>query len=245
MAGWNLKEGACTNFSATDQELWDALIHLLTTTHKTTTYKFCFLKSLLDVVSKDQSLTLDFKTIFKRFANIYWELIVNYDLCQVYENSSFSKSKVEQIIEQTIDLDPDYKKPFIHDLPLDVQEKLYSDIQKYCSRNVVGAFFESTNGLFYSFSKKDKKVRLSPRALEFMVQYFIAIEELNYYNWAKMIEKINGDKTPKSLVTKMSKLGTVDALHSSLPVITQKYRLEDILPWSFNTQEVNISDRIT
>ena len=80
-------------------------------------------------------------------------------------------------------------------------------VARYCSQNVVGSFFESTYGLFYSFSKKEKILTLTPSSKSFLQRYVRSIEEINYFNWAKMLEKINGNRTPASLVTKMSKMG--------------------------------------
>ena len=71
MAGWNLKEGICVNQDPSDQEFWDALEHLYGWTHKTTTYKFCFLKCLLDLSVNGTEVEFTFDDLFCRFAEIY------------------------------------------------------------------------------------------------------------------------------------------------------------------------------
>ena len=242
MSGWDLKEGTCAKENPTDKELWDALNHMFKSTHKTTTYKFCFLKSLLDCSGATSRVHLSFSEIFKRFAEIYWDLIIKNGLCQVYQNSKFKKSKVEAIIDELV-VDDNYpKNTSLEGLPPHIRNTLLSEIEKHCSRNVVGAFFESTFGLFYSFSKKDKAVVLTTCSKKFLSIYRDSIEEVNYFHWAKMLEKINGDSTPKSLVTKMSRLGRQSEIimnfaHSQIDnnsmLGVQKFQLEDILPWSF------------
>jgi hypothetical protein len=51
MAGWSLKDGECLNPNASERELWDAVNHFLQSSRKTTAYKFCFFKNLLDLRS--------------------------------------------------------------------------------------------------------------------------------------------------------------------------------------------------
>ncbi|OJU14082.1 MAG: hypothetical protein BGN88_12610 [Clostridiales bacterium 43-6] len=230
MAGWNLKEGICTKDNASDQEFWDAITHMFKNTHKTTTYKFCFLKCLLDCTEKNHIQNISFSILFQRFTEIYWDLIVQYDLCQVYKNSKFNKSKIEVIIERVYTIQGLNKKSSINELQQNIRLDMIKQIEKYCSQNVVGAFYDSTNGLFYSFSKVDKQITFSSHALDFINRFRGPIEEVNYFNWAKMIERINGNDTPQSFIIKMSKLGESSNLNFEN---TRKYNIEDILPWVF------------
>ena len=237
MAGWNLKEGICANQDPSDQGFWDALIHLYSSTHKTTTYKFCFLKCILDLSADVTKLEITFDDLFRRFAEIYWDLIVKYGLSQVYANSKFQRSNVEVILEEVVSRQHSGKSCEINDLPRQTSDNMLDAVTKFCSQNVIGAFFESTYGLFYSFSKKEKTLTLTPSSKSFLQRYARSVEEINYFNWAKMIEKINGNYTPSSLITKMSKLGRSPQATYALPKhdaldMDKRFNLEDILPWS-------------
>lgn len=232
MAGWNLKEAVCIKENPSDEEFWHALEHFYRHTHKTATYKFCFLKCLLDC-TPESGLELTFKNIFNYFTEIYWDLIVKYDLWQIYVNSRYKKSKIEIIIEQIVTYCGNNKKIGIYELPFEVRKKLIHKVTQYCSQNVIGAFYESTYGLFYSFSKNEKSVIFTKSAKSFLERYKKLIEEINYFNWAKMIEKINGNEVPTTFITKLSKLNVNKDL-SLLATCSLKnekeFSLRDILP---------------
>ncbi|MEN3005449.1 hypothetical protein [Dehalobacterium formicoaceticum] len=240
MAGWNLKDGECLKPNATERELWDAVNHFFQAAHKTTTYKFCFFKSLLDLLPDDKDGALSFGKVFSRFTEIYWELITKYGLNQAHATSQYVASKVETIIDEFIVTKGLTYSTAFPDICNDWRDWLTSKVEKQCSVNVVGAFYTSTNCLFYGFSKKDRYITMSAAAIEFCSAHLSVLEELNYYHWAKMLEKINGDTTPKALVTKMLRLDRMPTpVRYSLddfPMTisnNQRYNLADIIPWNF------------
>ena len=239
MAGWNLKDGECLNPNASERDLWDAMNNFFQASPKTTTYKFCFFKSLLDLLPGNVSNPLSFNEVFCRFTEIYWELITKYGLNQAHATSQYAVSKVETIIDEFIVTKGlSYNTAFI-DIRNDWRDSLTTQVEKQCSNNVVGAFYTSTNCLLYGFSKKDRSIAISASAIEFCKAHLSILEELNYFHWAKMLEKINGDTTPKALVTKMSRLGRLTAagrypLNDSPMAVgeNQRYSLADIIPWN-------------
>lgn len=242
MAGWNLKEGDCLNLNATEHELWDAINCFYKEGHKTTTYKFCFFKSLLDLVDDGAGETLSFNAVFSRFTQIYWELITKYGLNQAHATSQYATSKVETLIDEFIATKGLTYDTSFQSVRSDWKQCLTSAVEKQCSSYVIGAFYTSTDCLFYGFSKKDHCIQMSAAAVVFCKTYFTVLEEINYYHWAKMLEKINGDSTPKALVTKMSQLGkmaSVSKYEYFLNDLTQmtdsniRYSLVDIIPWNF------------
>jgi hypothetical protein len=192
MAGWNLKEGLCLNQNPSEEELWNAIGHLFDYSHKTTTYKFCFMKCIIDCIPRTTGLEIDYKNLFYRFTEIYWVLVTKYGLSQIYANTKYQKSKVEDIIEQ-IACDHSINK--IEDLSSNLRDDLVKKVTHYCSQNVVGAFYESTYGIIYSFSKKEKQIVLTEKSKSFFKQNSNIIEEQNYLCWAKMLEKINAKET--------------------------------------------------
>lgn len=62
------------------------------------------IKSILDnLFNVGEDFKLDFNTLSKTFANIYWNLVVKYKLPQIIPNSQFNKSKIEKIIDEMIE----------------------------------------------------------------------------------------------------------------------------------------------
>lgn len=74
-----------------------------------------------------------------------------------------------------------------------------------CKTYVVGALFEDTKHLFYSFAKKDEWIRINPLMYEFICKHKVIIEKLNYYEWARFLEKVNDDKVADHILTKIDK----------------------------------------
>lgn len=88
MAGWNLKQGSLSQEVVTEEEFW-ALFNSLfsSSSKKRNTYKFGFLKSILDnifnVIQQDQGQFLSYQCIFNKFAENYWNLVLKYHLKQM------------------------------------------------------------------------------------------------------------------------------------------------------------------
>ena len=78
-------------------------------------------------------------------------------------------------------------------------------IKSKCKVNVVGALYGDTKGLFYSFSRKEEWLQINPQMYQFVCKHKLAIEKLNYYEWAKYLEKINDDSVMDHLLTKIDK----------------------------------------
>lgn len=78
-------------------------------------------------------------------------------------------------------------------------------VKSKCKINVVGALFGDTKELFYSFSRKAEWLQINPQMYEFVCKHKLAIEKLNYYEWAKYLEKINDDSVMDHLLTKLDK----------------------------------------
>lgn len=58
---------------------------------------------------------------------------------------------------------------------------IYHQVKMKCKAYVVGALFEDTKHLFYSFSKKGEWIQINPRMYEFICKHKVIIEKLNYY----------------------------------------------------------------
>ena len=72
-----------------------------------------------------------------------------------------------------------------------------------CKQKVVGALFGDTSALFYSFSKKEEWIQINPAMYSFICKHKLMIEKLNYYEWARFLEKVNDDSRTLHLLTKI------------------------------------------
>lgn len=99
--GWLLKEHQIDNSFHSDDELWSAINNLFNTRTKfRTSYKFCFLKSILDnIYNVNERLELSMIDIFSRFTEIYWNLIVKHHLNQIRQGSG-TKSAIATLINE-------------------------------------------------------------------------------------------------------------------------------------------------
>jgi 5-methylcytosine-specific restriction endonuclease McrA len=72
-----------------------------------------------------------------------------------------------------------------------------------CKNNVVGALFDDTKRLFYSFSKREEWLQINPVMYEFICKHKVVIEKLNYYEWARFLERVNKDTVAVKLLDKI------------------------------------------
>ena len=76
-------------------------------------------------------------------------------------------------------------------------------VKRACKHNVVGALYEDTRRLLYAFDVKEEWLQLSRPAYEFLSRHKVAVEKLNYYEWARFLEKVNDDSAVTHLLTKL------------------------------------------
>lgn len=78
MEGWKLSEGEYLKKPLSENDLSKIFATIFSPTSKnTTSYKFGFIKSLLDnLYNVDSSLCLSFDAVFSTFAESYWNLIL-------------------------------------------------------------------------------------------------------------------------------------------------------------------------
>lgn len=70
---------------------------------------------------------------------------------------------------------------------------------------MIGALYGDLQQYAYSFSLKEQYIRFSPYMYKFLCRHKLAIEKMNYYEWAKFLEKANEDTTLDHLLTKIDK----------------------------------------
>lgn len=207
MAGYELKEGKYREGNIDEDTLWSAFSYLFSgQSYNTTSYKFAFLKSLLDnLYNVDNELVLTFDQLFIKFTESYWNLVLQYGIHQQTPTSTGKISKIERILHDEFN-----NKGIEGDIPFEVQKDsvkldICKKVKKECSKYVVGALYDDLQQYIYSFSKKEEYIRFSPYMYQFLCRHKVVIEKMNYYEWAKFLEKVNDDSVQDHLLNKLDK----------------------------------------
>ena len=195
MPGYNLTEAQYDNRILSDDEMWSAFSNLFSSHSKnSSSYKFGFLKAIMDnLYNVDENLTLTFDQLFGTFTEIYWNLVLKHGIRQQPVSARSNGTYLEQALNATA-----MTYAITADIPFEsisdeAKLEVCKKIKSKCKVNVVGALYGDTKGMFYSFSRKGEWLQINPQMYEFVCKHKLAIEKLNYYEWAKYLEKINDD----------------------------------------------------
>ena len=205
MAGYNLNEGTYEQRNVSDDELWSALSVVFTSRSKNdTSYKFGFLKSIIDnLYNVDENMRLTFDQLFSKFGEIYWNLVLKYGLRQKAITHDNRQTAIERVLQSSA-IKYGISEPVPYEsLSPTMMIDISHQIKDKCKKNVVGALFEDTKRLFYSFSKKDEWIQINPQMYTFICKHKVLIEKLNYYEWAKFLEKVNDESLSTRLLNKI------------------------------------------
>lgn len=251
MAGWDLSEGVCEKEYLSENEFWEIINNIFSSkTNKTTSYKFAFFKSLIDNIFNLNGNKISYDFLFERFAEMYWNLVAKYKLVQIQATSRFAKSSVEIIIEKLLEkyeIDENVSFEALRD---DIKSTVISKISNECSKYVVGAFYEDTNKVFYTFTRKDKIIELQPTVIEYIIKYKNILSKLNYFEWIKFLEKTNEDKNIVALAEKLdnsTKRGNLsfyrdflydlynkkECFYCGKNLENKKIEIDHFIPWSY------------
>ena len=204
-AGWTVSEIPRNEKYYSDDELWSIINGLFSgRSRKTTTYKFCFLKAIIDnIFNVDGELRIGFEKLYERFTEVYWNLVVKYGLVQVVKSSQRRKSSVERIIEgflEKYDLSRDTSYEALRD---DLKDELCRQIGSECSKYVVGALCGDLRQVFYGFSKQSRLIFFNQSAYAFLAKYKRVIEKENYFEWIKFLEAVNERESAYAIAEKL------------------------------------------
>ncbi|SEV99736.1 HNH endonuclease signature motif containing protein [[Clostridium] fimetarium] len=252
MAGFELKEGKYVNRLASDDDLWAALSSVFSSCSKNdSSYKYGFLKSIIDnIYNVDEELILSFDQLFSKFAEIYWNLILKYEIKQKSITNDNRQTHLEQILHETARKYKIYEGVPFESLPKKIIAEVSHKVKMKCKTYVVGALYEDTKQLFYSFSKKDEWIQINPLMYEFICKHKSIIEKLNYYEWAKFLEKVNNDSVMSHLLDKLDESAKRNNLSAYRQILFEEFEervcfycgrklsigkieVDHFIPWSF------------
>ncbi|SDB53983.1 HNH endonuclease [Butyrivibrio sp. INlla16] len=252
-AGYLLKEAEYIDRPLSDDEMWSSFAYLFSSKSvNDTSYKYGFLKSILDnLYNTNDKLILDFDQLFLKFAEIYWNLVLKHHILQKKPGKLNRQSELEKALILGKE-----KYGIFEDIPFeslsnDMKKDICRRVKAKCKLNVVGALYADLGGLFYSFSRNEEWLQINPRMYEFVCKHKVAIEKLNYYEWAKFLERVNEDSVVDHLLSKIdeSTLRTRSSLayyrdilfrefeskcfYCGKPVTKKSVEVDHFIPWSF------------
>lgn len=228
MAGWNLKNGHIKNYTVSEDRYWSLFNFVFSEgSRKRNTYKFGLIKSLLDNLfsgmQTGEGIYFTYEQLFAKFAENYWNLVVKYDLHQMRRDGKSEFSKVESILKAVVSENMILQNFEFESLDEQLRIKIIRQVTKECKNCVIGALYEDFEGTLYSFDLKQAGLHVAPLAYEFMLKYKMEIENLNYYSWAKFLEKVNSDNV---LIRVIDKLELATPKRSDLSVYREILRSE-------------------
>ncbi|MFC4355597.1 HNH endonuclease domain-containing protein [Chryseomicrobium palamuruense] len=184
-AGWQLSEGRMSYKSASDDEYFAAVTKALSNqSSKTTSYKFGFLRAILEnLYQNDAELKLNYSQLAHSMAKLYWNLVIEYEYQQGHRSQIVS---ILTNFKNTYGIPSKVSYDVINPLTQAALEKEITN--KILKKYVVGALFEDTNKILYSFSKKEGLIRFSDASLHFLRKYQTTIFKLTTYELTKYIQ---------------------------------------------------------
>lgn len=249
MAGFDLREGEYRQEIVSDDELWSALCGTFSSRARhDTSYKYAFMKAILDnLYNIDDAYVLTFDQLFSKFAEIYWNLILKYNIKQ---KSGSKTSYIEQIL-----LNAKLKYKLTEDIPFEAlqtedKEDICYKVKQKCKNNVVGALYGDTQQLFYSFNIAEQRVTLNPLMYEFLCKHKVFVEKVNYFEWARYLERINDEQSTMHLLSKLDESDKRNNLSPYRKLLynefechkcfycgrslnAEKVHVDHFVPWSF------------
>ena len=205
---WNSKSGSLNLSSISDDEYWSLFNFVFSEScHKTSTYKFALLKSILDNLLNnmpgENGQLIFYSDLFAKFAESFWNLVVKYHLHQQKPTAEGKTSKIEQIFGEAVKTNPVLENLEFASIEENTKSKLIQKVQAECKKYVLGALYGDFGGKLYGFDQNGNFITLSQGVYGFLLKYKIEIEKLNYYAWAKFLEKINEENVLFHLLSKL------------------------------------------
>lgn len=208
MAGYDLKEATYIDKNLTDDELWSVFSSIFSNkaVHDTS-YKYGFFKSILDsLYNADDNLVLTFDQLFYKFTEIYWNLVLKHHLKQKARTKDGRETALERILKESLQ-----KQEIIADITFealtdDLKVSICHKVKMKCKENVVGALFRDSGDILYSFSKKAEYIQLNSNVYAFMTKHKKILEKMNYFEWAKYLEKVNTETSTRNLLNNLDSI---------------------------------------
>ena len=218
----------------TDEEFIMTLMNILDLSAKDNTYKFAFMRFLLDYCNEQTETHIQFEIIATYFFKYYWLQECKSRLKQAPQIEK--KPEIIKIIRS--EFDKSYYPQTFEEIKKEESKKIQKCIEKiikYCFHNVVWRFQKIKSGdttnekkIFYDYKiarniHSNKKfvdlnygIILNPNAMRFFKKYNVVLKKAVILEWVKFLEKLNlgiplliqkteGEIIPRTNLTKYRK----------------------------------------
>lgn len=200
LPGWNLKNGELNKVYVSEDEYWSLFNFVFSDSClKRNTYKYGLIKSIMDnlfncrFIEENLEYYLSYEDIFDKFTVNYWNLVLKYHLKQMRPDGRSDVSKIESILLKKAEENETINSLDFSSLNDIDRNSIVKQVSEACRRNVIGALYNDMDGKLYGFDLKGQGIFLSRGGYDFILKYKAELEKLNYYAWAKFMEKINDD----------------------------------------------------
>lgn len=249
---WNSENGEL--IFEKNEKYFNHILHFINTRFgKTSSYKNGMMKSILDnLFNVGENFVLDFNTLSKTFAKIYWNLVVKCKLPQIIPNSQFNKSKIEKIIDEMIEKNIKIDNIDYEVLNIEDKIKYGNNVLKIIEKDVVGALYSDLNCKIYGFDKGKKIIWFNKESYIFLVKNKLVVEKINYYAWILWMEtslskhklcynnigvKLD-ESTKRNTLTKfkielLSKGDKLNCFYCDKIVNKNNVHIDHFIPWKF------------
>ena len=199
---WDLKVAEMQKTYLTHKDIWQSVHHFYYHGKTTTTYKYGFLKSLLESISSvNEQFEISFNHLFYSFTKIYWNLVIHIQLWQ--SNSQKAPSSVQKVLEEFATTYAIPKEWNFDQLPASQQLQLIEAVKKVGKKYVIGATYSDFNGEIYSFDLKKEYLKLHPAYYSFFQTHKRMLTNITNYQLALFLEKFNDAEKVTKLLTRV------------------------------------------
>lgn len=191
--GYDLKSGKYDQSLLLTKDIKNAFTYFFENrSKKESSYKYAMLKSILDCmdIASDITYKLTFDTLFCRFSEIYWILVVKHKLPQKSPSLRAPETAAEKIINEVVTKYKIKRTTSFSNLSNTIRYELMERMKKKCSKYVFGALYVETNQILYSFSKEKEWIKLNPQVIEYFNKHYNTIQIKNYEAWARFYSDV-------------------------------------------------------
>lgn len=207
-AGWALRNGELSPFHIDLDRYWAHFNYVFSDDcRKRSTYKFGLIKAIIDCLYSAEYTTrgmeLSYDSLFSKFTENYWNLIAKHDIRQIKADGKSSSSKIEMLIREVKNKNPALKEIDYEGLSEEDKAFLVDQVKNECQKYVLGALYQDFQSELYGFDHHEMRIWLHLCAYQFMMTYKLEIEQMNYFAWAKFLDKINRENPTTKLIEKL------------------------------------------
>ena len=208
--GWQLKEGRGQYGVVSEDQIWSVIMKVLSPqSKKTTSYKFAMLRAIIENLYKvNGEMDITFNQLAESFAKLYWNLVIR----NGYSQGNRTQIEKELLLFKEEHIIPDGLT--FDSIPKALKVILIHTIErKVINKDVVGALYADMEGVLYGFTKKTRKLTLTPIGYEFLLKYQTMVFKLVNYELAKFLQKKNTLVTQGILLEEIENITRRESLY--------------------------------